>query len=69
MRKKNKFINIIYRTLGNFFGTLFFLVIALLGVILVIYTLDFISNIIYLFKEIIPAILGFIVGYLLARLR
>jgi len=67
--KKHKFIDLIYRELGNFFATLFFFLIALLGAVLIVYFFDWIYNILYLFKEVIPVLLGFVIGYLLARWR
>ena len=67
--KKKTFSENLREGLGRTFATLFLFLIALLIVVSIGGFFYFIYSILKMFRQVIPVILGFVVGFLLARLR
>jgi tetrahydromethanopterin S-methyltransferase subunit C len=66
-KKKETFIRMLYRVLGQGFATIFLFLFGLIFLALIFGILYFVFEILVLLKPVLYAIIGFIIGCLLAR--
>jgi hypothetical protein len=67
IQKKETFVNMLYKSLGQFFATLFLFLMALVGLALIIVILGFIYVCLELFQDVLPVIVGFLLGWVTTR--
>jgi len=66
-KKKETFVNMVYKNLGQFFATIFLFLCGILCLALIVFFLAFVYMTLELFQDALPIIVGFVLGYSIVR--